>query len=440
MTSGKTAAALSSAGPPHGGAAAGVCAAPLPARRRLIFINRYFHPDLSATSQLLTDLVGALGGAGFELHVICSRQLYGDAGARLSKRGRYGEARVHRCWSLRFGRHRLAGRAADYVSFLLSATLRLWTLVRRGDVLVAMTDPPMLSVSAALIARRRGAQLVNWLQDVFPEVAIALKVAPLPSWAGAALLGARNWALRVAARNVVLGPSMRRRVRALGIAPAAVPVIANWADGELLKPRPPQWSSLRRSLCAQPSFVIQYSGNLGRAHEYQTLLGAAQELCAEQDWLFLFSGAGAGMQSLRQKAEQSGLQNMRFLPLQPREHLADSLAAADVHVTCLLPSLEGLIVPSKLYGILAAARPVIVIGDPDGEQARAVRAARCGSVIRCGDSAGLVDELRRMRANPDWLQEAGQNARALFERRYTLAGAVDRWRELLGQVTQSRAG
>lgn len=404
-----------------------------PRVRRLIFINRYFHPDLSATSQLLTELAGGLGNE-FELHVICSRQLYGDAGARLTHRGRYREAQVHRCWSLRFGRDRLLGRAADYLSFALSATMRLSRLARRGDLVVAMTDPPMMSVCAALVAKRRGAVLINWLQDLFPEVAIALEVARLPSWASALLFSARNWTLRVAARNVVLGVNMRRRIRALGIASEALPVIENWADAEALTPRPPQWSSLRRSLKAEGRFVVQYSGNMGRAHEYETLLGAARELREEDGWLFLFVGGGARMQPLRQTAEQEGLQNMRFLPLQPREQLTDSLAAADVHVSCLLPRLEGLIVPSKLYGILAAGRPVIVIGDPDGEQARVVRGARCGSVIACGDSRALVDELRRMRAEPEWLHEAGLNARQLFEQRYTLKAAVGKWREVLEGV------
>ncbi len=399
--------------------------------RRLIFVNRYFHPDLSATSQLLTDLVGSIAGGACELHVICSRQLYGDAGARLSPRGRYHGARVHRCWSLRFGRDRLLGRAADYLSFSLSATLRLLRLARRGDAIVAMTDPPMMALCAAVVARLRGALLINWLQDVFPEVAVALAVVKIPSWATTLLLRMRNWTLRVATRNVVLGAGMGRLIKAKGIPASAVLVIENWADGQALTPRPPQWSNLRRSLNVEGRFVVQYSGNMGRAHEYETLLRAARELRAEEGWLFLFVGGGANMQPLRQKAAQEGLQNMRFLPLQPREQLADSLAAADVHVSCLRPELEGLIVPSKLYGILAAGRPVIVIGDPDGEQARIVRAARCGSVIRCGESAALVDELRRMRAEPEWVRDAGLYARQLFEERYTLKAAVHKWRQML---------
>jgi glycosyltransferase involved in cell wall biosynthesis len=111
------------------------------------------------------------------------------------------------------------------------------------------------------------------------------------------------------------------------------------------------------------------------------------------------------------------------------------LSAADVHISCLLPTLEGLIVPSKLYGILAAGRPVIVIGDPDGEQARLVRGAHCGSVIAPGDARGLVDELRRMRSDHEWMREAAVSARRLFERRFTPPAAASKWRAVLHGIS-----
>lgn len=403
-------------------------------RRRLIFINRYFLPDLSATSQLLTDLVGRLGADDYEIHVLCSRQLYADARASLPRLERVAGATVHRCWSTRNGRGGLAGRAIDYLTFTLTAAARLLKLARANDIVVVLTDPPMMSVPAALVTCLTGARLVNWLQDVFPEVAVALDTMPLPRWVQGLLRRMRNWTLRLAARNVVLGPRMGHILKAAGVPSRQLSVIENWADAQALTPQPRDRSRLRCSLHAQHQFVIQYSGNMGRAHEYETLLAAASELRYENNWLFLFVGDGAKMRLLRQKAAELALDNMVFLPLQPREALADTLAAADVHVTCLLPKLEGLVVPSKLYGILAAGRPVIVIGDLDGEQARVVRGARCGSVIAPGDGAGLVDELRRMRSDPEWMREAGSNARHLLERRYSLSAAISKWRVVLEQA------
>lgn len=396
--------------------------------RRLIFVNRYFYPDVSATSQMLSDLVRSLGHQGDELHVICSRQLYTDAAARLAPRDRIGPVAIHRTWSSRFGRDRLLGRAWDYASFFLTSTLTLLLLARRRDVIIAMTDPPLMSVCAALVARLKGARLVNWLQDVFPEVAVKLDALQLPQSVIHALTRARNWSLRVADRNVVLGLSMQHVVTGLRVPRSRQYIIENWADADRLTPKAAQSSELRGELSAERRFIVQYSGNMGRAHDYETLLGAALELRDEPVWLFLFVGGGAHMQRLRDAAQREGLSNLRFLPHQPRERLQDCLAAADVHISCLRPALEGLIIPSKLYGILAAGRPVIVIGDPDGEQARIVRGAGCGRVVACGDSRGMVDELRRIRSDPEWLHQAGSNARHLFEQRYTLATATRKWR------------
>ena len=399
--------------------------------RRLIFVNRYFYPDLSATSQLLTDLAAALANDGFDVHIICSRLRYDDAHAALPKSDRVGAVQVHRCWSTRFGRAGLFGRLLDYKSFYVSSVLTALRLSRPGDILIALTDPPMLSVGLAWVARRRGAALVNWLQDLFPEVAIALKVTRLPGWLQGLLLRLRNDSLQAAAMNVVLGERMRERVQALGIPAERITVIENWADGDAIRPMEAGESKLRAGLPAGTEFVVQYSGNLGRAHEYQTILGAAQILATEPGWLFLMVGGGANMVRLQAEARQLALPNMLFLPYRPREELADSLAAADVHLSCLLPEMEGLIVPSKFYGILAAGRPVIVIGDREGEQARVVREEGCGEANAGGDPIALAQILRVLRSDQQRCERAGARARAVFESRYALPIPLQQWRALL---------
>lgn len=140
------------------------------ARRRVIFVNRFFHPDLSATSQLLTDLVRELPHEDFELHVVCSRQLYANSRTLLPTHEVIDGVHVHRVWSMRFGRDRLLGRGLDYLSFFICSAAELAGCARRRDVIVAMTDPPLIGVCAAVIARRRGAVLINWLQICFPRL------------------------------------------------------------------------------------------------------------------------------------------------------------------------------------------------------------------------------------------------------------------------------
>ena len=262
-----------------------------PLKTRLFFVNRYFHPDESATSQLLADLLFELPGRGYEVHVICSRQLYGNADADLAAEETVREVRVHRVLTTRFGRQRLLGRALDYLSFYATCVVALLRQLRRGDLVIAMTDPPLISVAAAAAAWARGATLINWLQDVFPEVATQLGANPLSASLDGALRRLRDASLRRASVNIVLGSRMCEYLLGRGIEAGKIRVIENWADPDSVQPKPVADSHLRRQLRLDGQFVAGYSGNLGRAHEYGTLLGAVEALQGDQTITFLFIGA-----------------------------------------------------------------------------------------------------------------------------------------------------
>jgi glycosyltransferase involved in cell wall biosynthesis len=305
--------------------------------------------------------------------------------------------------------------------------------LRPGDIVVAETDPPLISIAAAAAARLRRATLVNWLQDIFPEVASVLGANPLPAPVNAWLRGLRDLSLRAAAVNVVVGSRMRDHLQRQRVPEATIQVIPNWAPAagwEL----PAGESALRIRLGYQDKFVVGYSGNLGRAHEYLTVLGAAETLRHDDGVVFLMIGGGVNMDAFRLAAAERQLANVRFLPYQPRDLLQDSLAAADVHLACLLPALEGLIVPSKFYGILAAARPVIFIGDCDGELARVIRDAGCGLVVATAQSAELSAQILNLRAHPEQRAALGAAARRLSLQAYSAARARESWVALLNRL------
>lgn len=399
---------------------------------RVVFVNRFYAPDESATSQMLTDLAEALARSGVSVNVLCSRQLYGDAAADLPQTEVLHGVSVRRLATTRFGRDSLAGRAIDYLSFYLCAAISLLARVRRGDVLVIKTDPPLLSLVGWLVARCKRANLVNWLQDLYPEVASRLALSPVPRPMEALIRAARDRSLATARVNVVLGTRMREYLMERGIAAARISICENWADESRLHPLAASRSELRGRLGLGDCFVAAYSGNLGRAHDSTTILEAACALASEPGIVFLMVGGGAGMRSLEMQARARGLTNFRFAPYQPRAALSDSLAAGDVHLVSLRPELEGLIVPSKLYGILAAGRPVVFVGDLDGELARLIATAEVGVSVRGGDPVGLARTLQTLRDDEAGRTRMGVRARELFEERYTLAAAVARWREVLG--------
>jgi colanic acid biosynthesis glycosyl transferase WcaI len=214
--------------------------------KRVIFLNRFFFPDHSATSQILTDLAFYLARSGFNTHVITSRQLYDDPDARLSTEEFVHNVHVHRVSTTQFGRAALLGRSVDYFSYYASTARRLLTLTTRGNIVVAMTDPPLLSAFALPVVQRRQALLVNWLQDLYPEVAINLRVAFLSGPAGKAILMLRDRSLKAAKANISVARQMIPKLISRQILPEQVRVISNWADDDEIIPVAHADNPLRR--------------------------------------------------------------------------------------------------------------------------------------------------------------------------------------------------
>jgi glycosyltransferase involved in cell wall biosynthesis len=367
------------------------------------------------------------------VHVVTSRQRYDDPSVRLAREETVQGVRVHRVWTTHFGRSRLAGRAIDYLTFYLSAAWRLNALLRAGDVAIAKTDPPLISVPAHWVARRRGARLINWLQDLFPEAAERLGVRLARGALGSAARALRDRSLRAAAMNVVPGEGMARALIGNGsVASERIAVVHNWADGRLIRPLPHRDNSLRNEWGLADRFVVGYSGNMGRAHEFATVIDAAERLRGARDVMFLFVGGGKHEAWLRDEAARRGLGALfRFRPYQPRERLAESLCVADLHLVTLKPELEGLIVPSKFYGIAAAGRPTLFVGDPDGEIARILRAEDCGLSLRAGDAQGLAQAIVELKADAERRASMGSNARRAFDARFDKPRAMAEWRAIL---------
>lgn len=397
---------------------------------KVVFVNRYFFPDHSATSQLLSDLAFALAARERAVFVVTSRQTYDNPNARLASAETIEGVRVLRVWTSSFGRGTLIGRAVDYLTFYTSAAWHLWRLLTLGDVVVAKTDPPLISVVAAVIVRLRGASLVNWLQDVFPEVA-AVDLNVFKGRVGRFMAGLRDWSLSVADWNVVIGRSMAVYLESRGISKARIAVIANWADGEAIVPIAADQNPLRGDWGLAGKFVVGYSGNMGQVHEFGTILDAAELLQDDPRVAFVFIGGGKWRDWIEQEARRRGLRNFAFKPYQPRQRLAKSLSVPDVHLISLRPAFEGLIVPSKFYGIAAAGRPIIFVGDPHGEIGQLLRDCSCGVSVRQGDGRGLALAIREFHDNVVLRNRIGCNGRQAFEQRWNKTISYEAWWRVL---------
>jgi colanic acid biosynthesis glycosyl transferase WcaI len=399
--------------------------------QRLIFVNRFFHPDRSATSQILSDLAFHLAESGFEVHVLTSRQLYDDPSRVLLPQETVRGVQAHRVWATRFGRGKLLLRTVDYLTFYLSATTKLAALADPDTIVIAETDPPLLSVPCALVTWLKRSTLVNWTQDLFPEIAESLHV-PGISLVAPALRWLRNLSLKQARTNVVLGEGMAARLRAEGIPPDTIEVIHNWSPVEMPSPAAqPAPNPLRVEWQLGQKFVVGYSGNFGRAHDFATALDAAAMLRDTPEVHFLFVGAGAQRSWVETRVKELCLTNVSFQPYQPLDRLALSLTVPDVHLVSLKPELEGLIVPSKFYSVLAAGRPVLFVGDPGSEMGKMIDEAGLGRAFGVGASVDLAAAIRDLAGRPERVAAMGEHARGLWAARFQNRHELAKWRGLL---------
>ena len=397
---------------------------------RLLVLNQYYWPGVEATAQLLTELCEALAEDA-EIKVLTG-VLHGheDEPRHVVQNG----VEILRVPSTSFERSKLGARAANYATYLTSALLR-GLRGSRPDVVLCMTDPPIVADIALLVARRYRAPLVVISQDVFPEIAVQLKRLENPV-AMRLLRGLVSLYLRRADWIVAIGDTMRHRLEEKGARPDRVRVIPNWVDTSRLVPREKanEWA---RKIGLDQKFVVMHSGNVGHAQDLDSLVRAATFLRDLDDLSIFIIGTGARHAELVALAELLDVDQVSFLYYQSRGVLPQSLSAADLHVVGLAPGLAGYVVPSRLYGILAVARPVVVAADAESETAQVVSQIGCGIVVPPGRPELLARAIRDAHDGKYDLEAMGVRGREWVEREADRSVAVRRYRDLLLELAAS---
>ena len=397
---------------------------------RLLVLNQYYWPGVEATAQLLTELCEALAD-DMDVTVVTG-VLHGHEDE--PRRTERGGVRIIRVASTSFERSKLLARGANYVSYLGAALFRS-VRGKRPDVVLCMTDPPIVADIALLAARRFRAPLVVISQDVFPEIAVQLKRLENPLLMSL-LRGLVGYYLRRADRIVAIGDTMRRRLEQKGARPERLRVIPNWIDTTRLSPleKANAWA---RGFGLDEKFVVMHSGNVGHAQDLDSLVRAATFLRDLDDLQIMIIGTGARHAELVALAQLLEVDHVRFMYYQSRGVLPQSLSAADVHVVGLAPGLAGYVVPSRLYGILAVGRPVIVAADPESETAQVVESIGCGIVVPSARPELLARAIRDAHDGRYNLEGMGRRGREWVEREADRTVAVGRYRDLLRELAPS---
>jgi colanic acid biosynthesis glycosyl transferase WcaI len=399
-------------------------------RHRILVLNQYYWPGVEATAHLLTELSEMLA-TEFDVTVVTSTRRGEAPPGRVVRNG----VTIVRVRATGFDRTKLLLRATNYLSYLASSLVQVLR-EKRPDVILCMTDPPVIGDVGYLAAARFRVPLVVISQDVFPEVAIELGRLENPLVV-ATLRALINFYLRKATAVVAIGERMRDRLIAKGARPDRVAVIPNWVRTDAIQPVP-QVNDWSRKNEIAGCFVVMHSGNIGHAQDLDSLIRAATFIRDLDDVRITLIGAGARLAALSELADRLDTDNIRFFPYQPREVLSQSLSSASVHVVGLAKGLSGYVVPSRLYGVMSAGRPVIVSADPDSETAQVVLSAGAGVVVPPGAPEKLAAAIRSFHAGEHDLEAMGANAREYVMRESDRATAVDAYARLMRTVIAGR--
>jgi colanic acid biosynthesis glycosyl transferase WcaI len=395
---------------------------------RILFINQYFPPDVSASAYLLGELAEDLAQL-HEVVVIAGRPSYSAGSSTFEPEG----VSLRYCWSTAFSRASMIGRLANYASFVLGALLRALT-VGKPDVVVALTDPPTICLVGLSAARRYRVPFVYVCQDIFPDVAVALgKLTTRPlvnAWR--ALNGVVR---RGATRIVVIGRDMEQKLIGEGVEPEKLALIRNWGFAPVIEPAEAEAARGKQGWAER--FSVMHAGNLGLAQNPSVLVDAAAVIRARvPEMLLVFVGDGASRIPLERRVKRDGLGNVVFLPYRPKDEAQLLMGTADLHVVSLARGLWGCVAPSKIYGIMAAGRPFIAAVEEGSEPALLADEHGCGIAVEPDDADAMANAIERARTLP--LDDMGRRGRDAFERLYDRPIGTEAYRELLEDVVRRR--
>ncbi|MEL7087599.1 MAG: glycosyltransferase family 4 protein, partial [Planctomycetota bacterium] len=419
---------------------------------RVLLVNQAYAPDAAATAQHCEDLARHLTAQGHGVSVIASRSIYGQSGANLPRRETLDGVHVHRVGLSLFGKRGIALRALDFGLFYVAA---LWRAVgvkvpldgpnqgerksKKPDVVVTLTTPPFIGGVGVLLRWLRGCRHIYWAMDLYPDVLVAAGVSKPRGIITRMLAALNRWEMCRADRVVALGRCMRDLIQSQSIKPDHIDVIGVWAptapDERVADPAA---SSYRETWELHGKFVVQYSGNFGLAHDYRTFCDATRRVQHRDDIVFLFAGGGKRVAAVKAFAEEHGLKNVMFQPYQPRENLPDLLTLANVHLISQSQTFTGIVVPSKLFGIMAAGRASLFVGPAEAEVARVLEETGAGRRFDIGAGEALANKILELADHPERAAQMGRAALDAARGPHHQQSRYAAWEKLLVSVSRRK--
>lgn len=401
---------------------------------RIMLINQAFYPDVVATAQHAHDLARYLIKNGHQVTVVASCGIYGQKGAGLPRREVVDGIEIHRVGRSFFGKAGIAMRILDYAYFLFRALTKALMLPNH-DVVIGFTSPPFVMLIGRIVRFFRGSKFVYWVMDIHPDLAVACGLWSKKSLIIRYLDHINKNSAKKSDATVVIGRCMFKLMESKGVPPEKMRVIGVWSDPNEIQEVVGTENQYRVDWDIGDRVLVMYSGNFGLGHNVETFLEAARLLRNDDRVRFAFVGAGKRLKEVEDFVREHALETSCILaPYQPRERLSELLNAADIHLVSLRGGIEGIMVPSKFYGILASERPAIFIGNQGSEIAQVINEDHCGFTVAEGMSEELAQGILEYVNDPESRKSAGKRGRNVLNNKYSMEHRCQQWLELLEEL------
>jgi colanic acid biosynthesis glycosyl transferase WcaI len=400
--------------------------------RRVWIISELYYPEETSTGYILTKIAEGLTSQ-FAVNVLCGQPSYSARGVRAPQTEDRNGVHIQRCPATTLNKDVLLFRLANLATISLSIFMHAVWLIQESDVVLVVTNPPLLPFLIALVCRLRGSQFLLLVHDAYPEILIVTELVKSDSLFSRLGAWLNQWLYRSAARVIVLGRDMQalamRRLEPL--LHHRVVVISNWADLDQITPLPRPRNELLKELGLGQEFIVEYAGNMGRPNDLESILESARQLRDRVPVRFLLIGSGAKLSWVKRTIGVHNLTNVTLLPSRPRSDQENFLNACDVSIISLVKGMTGISVPSRLYNIMAAGKPIIAMTSKDSEVGLVVEEEGIGWVIPPGQPDRIIQAIESARSCPQLLLEMGKRARAAAESKYSFQHVIGAYRELI---------
>jgi glycosyltransferase involved in cell wall biosynthesis len=406
-------------------------------KQRVWVVSELYYPELTSTGYFLTGIAEGLAD-DYEVSVLCGQPSYWARGVRAPFREMLNRVDVRRCRATTLDKNKIAGKFFNLITISAAIFRASLLYFQRGDIVIAVTNPPMLPYLVALACELKGARYVLRIEDVYPEVMTRIGMLNPDSLFARSLDRASLWLYSKADRIIVLGRDMQRLVtKKIPLHKNLVSLISNWGDLDAIYPKPLVGNLLLDKLNLRNRFIVQYCGNIGRTHGIKDITDAVELLSSESEFHFLLIGWGAKKQWAVQQKKERHLEHLTILDPLPLDQFCDGLNACCVAIISFSSNMAGISVPSRMYNVMAAGKPLLAVCDDDSELAAVVREENIGWVIPPGCPNLIVSALREAKANPAILRAMGERARKAAEIKYKFGTVIHAYRKLLeGLVTE----